>query len=1008
MNQQYKNTALAYLKYVFFFGWSILIFSCYFPSLWKGDFTGLLDYFPYRFFVQCGVIDIFLGCWVVLVTYGIGSLVLDILRLHSGRRNENIFLSFAFGFILISSLTLVLALLGLLYSLLFYLILIVASYLTFRRVRALFSLLNEEVLNFYNEVTTASFWQKAFVIFLLFYFLVLLLVNLINSLGPEIGTDPIVYRLFPLRVYADNHRLISIPELPASFLAKNVEMYFLFGYMLHNEITIKVVNFIFGIILCYAIYSFSDKHFGRTLGLSASALFYSMPIIAWHTHSVLVDIELSFFIFVSIYFIVGWICSDGGRRSLFLSALFCAFAVGIKPYAIINATALCILIFWKLFRMDKNSIKTSFLKASAFGAISAAGYLPWGLINFYFTNNPFYPLMSKYLGGGPPSTGGYKLTVPHLVSYGIIGAPVAFFKALWGINFDSNNYDGIIGPFFVLLLPILALVGVKRLDTTIKYILWFSLISFILWFPFIYSARYMMPLYPALCIAAVYIFHTSLATIYKSRWSFSEIPFKFLTILIILIFAVLNLPFFYNSWQRNPKKYVSSCSAFPISYVLGLESKEKYLERYIRSYPVVNFTNNLSNVKTVFYIDSERPYFYLKHKMISVLTPYVLKFEKLEDPEELLKALKEHDISHIIVEKDTGWFNPQLRRTDGVFANKYLKKIYEKNAVVLYEVLERKKSFVDEYVHYYFLEFLEHTPNASILNPSKEQSKLEDSKAVFEINGDKRFALKILPPTKIQFASTIPPNGFLTFSIGKLFPNVGDGGTFTLDLVDQYGKTHNIFRKTLNPRDNYMDVGWHYNEIDLSQFSGQKVDLIFGSDGSNSLDEIGDWFVWADPQIVVRSKMNFIELFFEASFTPPSCENTPNGKPAFLFHFERGGDTRNTITTIAPSEVSFTINIPTRNSSLIFGLAMPYQLGDGALTEIFFEADGKVKSLYSRYVIPAPKDKHQNNGWIDEIVSLDNFAGKEGKLIFRTSPGPAGDYTADWVGWSEPKIVPVE
>ncbi|MDO8093639.1 MAG: hypothetical protein Q6360_09185, partial [Candidatus Brocadiales bacterium] len=786
-----------------------------------------------------------------------------------------------------------------------------------------------------------------------------------------------------------------------------------------------------------------NRYFGRIPGLSASVLFYSIPIVSLHMHTVLVDIGLSFFIFLSVYFMVDWICSHGGRKSLILSALFCAFAVGTKPYAIISAAALCVLVFWKLFRTDKYSGTISFLKAAAFGVASASGYLPWALINFYYTNNPFYPYFNKYFRGpyaleqfiSPISD--YKLNISYLPFVGITSMPIIFFKALWEISFDGNTYSGIIGPFFVLLLPILTFVGAKKLDAAIKQFLWFSLINFILWFPFIYNVRLMMPMYPALCIATVYIFQSFLTTTCQHNLSPLNTPLnplliegrreggvffrsfigtllKSLTVLIIIIFAILNLPFFYNSWQHNPKRHSSPLHTFPLSYVLGLESKEKYLERFIRSYPVVQFTNNLPNVKTIFYIGGpETPFFYLKHKAADLVTYYVPKLAQLNDPEALLKALKEHSISHIIRDKHYKGKQREgivtlLQNTniDGVFANKYLRKIYEKDAFVLYEVLDKKKSFVNEYVHYYFLD---HTVDAMVLRSSKEQLKKEDYKDILEINGNKRCALKTLPPSKIQFTSIVPNDAFITFSIGKLLPDIGDGGTFTLNLVDQYRKTHDLFRKTLNPRDNYSDGGWHYNEIDLSQFRGQKVDFMFGSDISNSLDETGDWFAWADPQIVVRPEaLNLTEHLPEARMTPSSCEDTPNGKPAFLFPFERGGDTRNTITTVAPSEITFTVNIPAENPSLIFGLAMPYQLGDGALAEIFFDTDGKTECIYSKYIYPAPEDKHQDNGWIDEIISLDKFTGKNGKLTFRSSPGPAGDSTADWIGWSEPRIVTVK
>jgi len=62
------------------------------------------------------------------------------------------------------------------------------------------------------------------------------------------------------------------------------------------------------------------------------------------------------------------------------------------------------------------------------------------------------------------------------------------------------------------------------------------------------------------------------------------------------------------------------------------------------------------------------------------------------------------------------------------------------------------------------------------------------------------------------------------------------------------------------------------------------------------------------------------------------------------------------------------------------------------------DESGEERRLFAAYV--DPKHRPEDRRWVDAVVTLGMYAGRDVVLILETTPGPAGDDIYDWGAWS--------
>ena len=112
------------------------------------------------------------------------------------------------------------------------------------------------------------------------------------------------------------------------------------------------------------------------------------------------------------------------------------------------------------------------------------------------------------------------------------------------------------------------------------------------------------------------------------------------------------------------------------------------------------------------------------------------------------------------------------------------------------------------------------------------------------------------PFSQITWKTRIPPNGRLHTFVA-LMPSMWDlstdGVVFRIGVSDGHGYT-SLSARQVDPKHAPDDRRWIPVDLDLSNYAGRDVDMIFNTDFSppgSRPDPTADWAIWGEPQIVV-------------------------------------------------------------------------------------------------------------------------------------------------------------
>lgn len=145
-------------------------------------------------------------------------------------------------------------------------------------------------------------------------------------------------------------------------------------------------------------------------------------------------------------------------------------------------------------------------------------------------------------------------------------------------------------------------------------------------------------------------------------------------------------------------------------------------------------------------------------------------------------------------------------------------------------------------------------PNAKKKQPRPEVFSVVDAKV-----GDvTKPAIFVQEPSRLTYEVTVPDNGWLKVSLGvkeEAWTTVGDGVYFFVG-VSEGAHYETLATQVVNPYGNPADRKWQDLMLDLSQYAGQTVDVIFNTRSSPPTpprdDRNGDLALWGAPEIVVR------------------------------------------------------------------------------------------------------------------------------------------------------------
>ncbi|MBP7796545.1 MAG: glycosyltransferase family 39 protein [Elusimicrobiales bacterium] len=538
---------------------------------------------------------------------------------------------------------------------------------------------------------------------LFFIFFVIFVINLVQSLAPEIFYDTLVYHLG-----VPNYWLIegSIKDMPYNIYSKltlNHSFIYLFSLVSFGKQNPLLINFISSVFCFISIGWLFRKHISAKTSLLAAVIFYSIFHVAQSSQAAASDIIAALFIIVAFYSAVKYLDT---KKLIWmgLCGLFSGFAFGTKYNTAFIIISFLVVVVYKKIK-DKEFRFNWFLKEIAiFSVFFAIFTVPWFIKNYINYSNPLYPFGISIFNKNIPTLDAEKinnfmLEVRQFSSFNFTDWLKHPFLISTGQIINSEFFT----PLFLLILPLA--IFKRNKNYFIRYLWIVFIFSWIMWSFSSTTIRHLFSSFFAMSILAAYYINDVYGGILKKLMKFAA----YLTIFLSITWIIYLM--------RSEGRY---------RVVNGEISRDDYLSETHPRYPSPSYAlfkyineNLKSNEKVLILGDSKSFYLDKPFEVSSVFDRNQLIDITIgsKDGDEVYKKLKEKGITHILLNVTEAfrtqkgysifyWGDEDMKKYDDFF-NKHLseEKTYEKiisnqysEKLVLYRIVDRNKTIFSNYL----------------------------------------------------------------------------------------------------------------------------------------------------------------------------------------------------------------------------------------------------------------------------------------------------------------------
>lgn len=399
----------------------------------------------------------------------------------------------------------------------------------------------------------------------------LLIVNLIGALSPELAFDALWYHLTIPKIFIDEGRIFYIPGnlFYYSLMPKLTEMLFIPMLMVGDEILTKMVHFAFGILAAFALFKLLRFNLSREYSLIGVAVFLSSLVVSWLMTTAYSDLSRAFYEILALLCFIQYDRTNR-KRYLVISAVMLGFAVSVKLVSLGTVLVFILLLFLKF----KASI-TFFKNTLSFVTIALIVPTPWFVYSYMHSGNPIYPLFSKL--------GFHNFTLD-------LFNPLNFVETLFTTFLYSADP---INPIFIMAIPLIFLKS-KSFLLRHRVLIVYSIATYIVWYFFFQAggSRFLTSYFGGYTLLLML-----LITGEKKKTK---------NLYIVLLFVIAIVTIFYRG--------AANSRALP--YIFGYQSKEEFLMKrlnfsfgdfYDEGGSIKKIVGNnlvvLHNMHNIFYVD---------------------------------------------------------------------------------------------------------------------------------------------------------------------------------------------------------------------------------------------------------------------------------------------------------------------------------------------------------------------------------------------------------------------
>jgi hypothetical protein len=565
---------------------------------------------------------------ISLIAVGLGRLILCRAGIKFISIGEDVVFSLGLGFGILSYSAFVLGALQLFYPAVVYLLVGLYAFLALAGWLSLRCPLAIESKS--SLKTQLSFWDRCIGNILI----ACLFLGFFLVLTPAIGKDALSYHLAVPKLFLKHHGIYFIPGNIFAQYPLNSEMLFTVALVLRGDVLAKGINFVTALCILLGMWQFARHHISEIAFVPFALLvFYTIPSVFVSSHMAYSDLTVSFYAFLAVYSFVNWF----RRREdqwLILCGVLSGLAISTKYTALLLPFLGCLGILWACRHHRLSNQHMSRLLLAYITCAVVVGS-PFYMKNWIMTGNPFYPFLYKIFDGrgwDPEQARLYDVFVHSL------GMGRGFWDYLllpWNVSvkarMHSPQFDGILGPVFILILPFA--FGMRKIAIGVKIAMVYCLFTFIFWASSAQQIRYLIPVFPFLALMIAYV----LSYYHRRRALFG--------MLLVLISGSLG----FNGYHivRDFLKIR------PVGVITGLEDRDAFLNRMIPSYAMFQYVNRelpedskifLIYMKNLGYL-CDRPYY-----SDSMFESYTIQkiLGQSATPEDVCAHLREGGFTHML------------------------------------------------------------------------------------------------------------------------------------------------------------------------------------------------------------------------------------------------------------------------------------------------------------------------------------------------------------------------
>ena len=500
--------------------------------------------------------------------------------------------------------------------------------------------------------------------------------DLLLALTPETGRDALLYHLAMPKLFLKHHGFLFVPGNAFANYPFHTELLFLLGLFLKGDILAKLINFAFLPVILLGIRQFAILTMTRNAFPCLSMLMFAViPSVFTDSHMAYNDLSVTLYTMSALFAFITW-NEQKERGWLLLCAFFTGMALANKYTTLIVPFIGCLGVLWGHRTTGKTGAALRDLSLYVF--VTFLFGAPFYIKNWLITGNPFYPFLYGIFGGKGWDPEQARLYDASVLYMGMGRGVIDYLLLPWNLSIharpDTFRFDGVIGPVFLLVLPLLA--GIRKMETSTKVILVYSLLFFLFWASASQQVRYLFPIFPFLALLVGMVL-----TCYRDNRG----------IALFLVAAVAGCLAYNSTYIVRDFMKVR-----PLGVVFGTESRDAFLERSLSPYRMYRFVNTALPLDAKIYLIYMKNWTFLCDRECyadAMFEHYTLQktLSASTSPEDVYRRFKGMGFTHVMydvnyVTGEKSMLSPEEKALFTAFREKFLTLVKNERFYYLYSL----------------------------------------------------------------------------------------------------------------------------------------------------------------------------------------------------------------------------------------------------------------------------------------------------------------------------------